>query len=85
MASGYSGLIQPALALHGSPQPILAVGSRPDWLTEYQYVESWNDHEALVHALQAILVWDDGTSLGDEDLLSRWMKVKVTLIGTEHD
>lgn len=83
LASGYQGLIRPAVALEGSPAPILAVGCRPKWLTKYVYVDTLFDVEATTAALRAILIEEDDSVLGDEDLLSRWFKGPVKLIGEE--
>lgn len=83
-ASGYPGLIIPRQAVQGSPEPVLAVGVEPDWLTKFVYIDSLYDHDALVHAMQVILVWDDGSTLGEERLLSKWMGCNVKLIGVEN-
>lgn len=81
--SGYPGLVQPRQAVQGSPEPILAVGCKPGWLTRYVLVDSFEDHDALVHAMQAILIWDDGSVSEEADLLSEWMGCEVKLIGVE--
>lgn len=85
MASGYSGLIVPRQAVYGSPEPVLAVGVKPDWLTKYAYLEDWSDHDAIVRALQTILIWDDGSVRDEASLLSEWMKAEVRLIEVVND
>jgi hypothetical protein len=84
-ASGYLGLVIPVHALEGSPEPILAVGVKPTWLTRYAYVPDFESIPRLTNALKAILVNPDDPRMEDrEDLLSMWFGVKVTQIGEEH-
>ena len=87
-AAGYSSKVQPARALPGSPQPILAVGLMPDWLTDYGYAESFDDHEALQRALSYALDDHSPEEVGQRyaELLSHWMDADVTYAGEEeHD
>lgn len=83
--SGYSGLIRPAVALEGSPEPILAVGCHPSWLTRYAYVPDFTSIPRLTNALTAILMNPEDERMADrEDLLSLWFGVEVKQIGEEH-
>jgi hypothetical protein len=85
MASGYLPLVIPAKAVQGSPEPILAVGARPGWLTRFAYVPDWNDEGRLTNALRAILTNPDDPRMEDrEDLLTAWFGVPVKQIGEEH-
>lgn len=81
---GYTDRIQPAEALPGSPQPVLAVGVRPSWITDYTFVEDLTDLEQLGHALQYCLA--EPHEPPGEDIarvLSGWMGVEVKFLNEE--
>lgn len=85
IAIGYTDLIQPAAALPGSPQPVLAIGCIPTWVTDYAYVES-----AAAENLEAALSYCLEMEHPAEDLmaklLSSWMGCTVKYVGSEeHD
>jgi hypothetical protein len=83
-ATGYQGLVEPRPALPGSPQPILAVGIEPDWLTRYAYLPSLLDVERTTAALTAILMNPEDTRIADEiDLMSKWFGGEVKYLGEE--
>ena len=81
--TGYTEKIQPANAYPGSPGPILAVGRTPDWLTGYAYVESTEDSEGLVAALNRCLFGEESRAEEYERLLSAWMGEEITYAGEE--
>lgn len=82
-AIGYRDLIKPVEALEGSPQPILAVGKLPTWMTDYAYVDSTASSE-----IENALDWCINTGVVDTGekaaaLLSEWMGVDVKYAGSE--
>lgn len=84
---GYSDMVQPATALQGSPGRILAIGRRPDWLCEYNYVDDTADPR-----LPGVLQWCLDDTITDPqaptyaDMLSHWFGGTVTFSGEEpHD
>lgn len=83
-ATGYSGLILPRIAVEGSPQPILAIGVEPDWLTTFAYLPNLDDETRITAALTAVLMEPEDPRLGDEvDLLSKWFGGPVIFKGVE--
>lgn len=84
LATGYPGLVEPCKALQGSPEPILAVGVEPWWLTAYAYVPHLFDVGRLTEALRAILINPDDPRIGQPvDLLSKWAGVEVREVQDE--
>lgn len=83
-AIGYQDLIKPAKAFEGSPEPILAVGVKPSWITDYNYVESTSD-PSLPEMLQACLTVRAEEQSGEEiaAVLSKWMGGEVKFVGEE--
>ena len=82
-ATGYTDLVQPVRAVPGSPGRVLAVGSRPDWLTEYFEVADTSD-PMLEDAMRWILFGgDDIRAMNDVAQLSMWFGGPVTLVGEE--
>lgn len=88
-ASGHEGKVKPARAVPGSPQPILAVGKLPDWLTDYAYVSELKiGDKALEDALGYALDDHDREEVGERyaELLTEWMGVTVKYVEDEaHD
>lgn len=85
-ATGYDGLVMPAKAVHGSPEPFLAVGVEPDWLCRFAYLPSLEDDERTTAALTAVLMNPDDPRISDEAyLLSKWMGCEVKEITDEQD
>lgn len=84
-ALGYREKIKPARALPGSPEPILAVGKYPDWLTSFAYVHSLGEVDALEEALKLALSEPEREEVEQmyETLLSRWMDADVKYVGEE--
>lgn len=79
-AAGIAEKIQPANAYPGSPQPILAVGNVPPWLTDYVLVDSALDGaaEALAEAMDR---WrDPPTGEKYATVLSTWMGAEVKYV-----
>lgn len=84
LATGHDGLVLPRKAVQGSPEPILAVGVEPDWLTTFAFVPNLEDEERIAAALTAILMEPDDPRLSrEEDLLSKWMGVEVKRLPDE--
>lgn len=83
-ALGYTELIKPVKALPGSPGPVLAIGTKPTWLTGYAHVESTRDKAALESALYHCIMLE-GNEEGEEfaELISHWMGVRVSIRGEE--
>lgn len=88
-AIGHEGKVQPARAVPGSPQPILAVGKLPDWLTDYALVSELSiGDKALEDALGYALDNHDREEVGERyaELLTEWMGVPVKYVEDEsHD
>lgn len=83
-ATGYEGMVLPVKALPGSPEPILAVGVTPSWLTDYAYLPDLNSVDRITAALTAILMVPNDPRLNDRtDCLSNWFGVEVTYLGEE--
>lgn len=83
-ASGYDGMVIPAVAVQGSPAPILAVGCYPDWLTTFAYIPDFSDVGRLTETLRAILINNEDPRLGDETyLLSKWFGAPVKRLEDE--
>lgn len=75
--------IVPVDALQGSPGPILALGVRPDWLTDYVFVkpDGVDDPDRVAKALAH---WLNGGKTHDEAAwMSAVMGCGVTFAGTE--
>lgn len=85
-AIGYTDLIKPAKALEGSPGPILAVGVKPSWLVDYNYIESTWDPR-LPEALKACLSQEAQQQTPEEiaAVLSEWMGVEVKAVEEEKE
>jgi hypothetical protein len=84
-ASGYPDLVKPARALQGSPGRILAIGVKPDWLCDYDLVESTEDPR-----LDEVLSWcleltQNPWAPDYAELLSDWFGATVTFLGEEHE
>lgn len=87
-AAGYRNKVQPARALPGSPQPILAIGQRPSWLTDYGYAEELAPGDALNRAMEYALDDHSPEEVGERyaELLSGWLGAEVKYVGEEeHD
>lgn len=87
-AVGYTDQVKPARALPGSPQPILAVGQAPSWLTDYAHVGSLQPGEAMNAAMEYALDDHSPAEVGQRyaELLSSWMGAEVKYTGEEeHD
>lgn len=78
-AAGYRERIQPARALPGSPQPILAIGTLPSWLTDYAYAPSLEPGSDLNEAMAYALDGESHDDVGEKyaSLLSKWIGADV--------
>lgn len=81
-ATGRTEKVMPAAALPGSPAPILAIGTRPTWLTDYAYAEG---SESVQEALEYCLDGETREEVGElyADLLGGWLGVEVKYVVEE--
>lgn len=80
-ALGYGEKLMPANAVPGSPQPVLAIGTKPTWLTDYAYADSTAEaEEALGYCLDEE---EHDTSELFASLLSDWMGTTVKYLRDE--
>ena len=83
-AIGYTEKVKPAQALQGSPGRILAVGTMPDWLCEFNYVTDTQDSR-----LADVLAWCLNPELEDiwaptpEDMIVKWSGGEFVYVGEE--
>lgn len=84
-AAGYRNKVQPARALPGSPQPILAIGQHPSWLTDYAYAARLVAGDALNKAMEYALNDHSPEEVGERyaELLSSWLDTEVKYVGEE--
>lgn len=83
-AIGYEDMVQPAVALRGSPGRVLALGVRPTWLTPYQFLSDTGHHR-----LPEVLKWCLDESIYDpyaptyEDMIDDWSGGVMKYMGEE--